>query len=120
MSKKTSCATMLFFILFFFILFSLIPNSKEGFLGIQLPSFKKCRSKGYTKEFCLQTPLAWGQPGMCQCQDGSLGQILPGFRGRCICDDDIVALNEADYSELIGVETDPPSPYMFSYSPDFL
>lgn len=53
---------------------------KEGF-----QTYDECISSGYSKEFCVQTPTSVFGPGICQCQDGSLGRIMPGFRGECIC-----------------------------------
>lgn len=53
---------------------------KEGFV----PSYADCRSGGYTKEFCLQTPNIFG-PDICPCPDGQMGRRLPGFRGACVC-----------------------------------
>ena len=51
------------------------------------PSFNSCRASGYSKEFCVQTPLAtpYWNPASCLCPDGRPGQRLPGFRGRCVC-----------------------------------
>jgi hypothetical protein len=51
----------------------------EGF------SYNECRGQGYSKEFCVQTPISVFGPNVCQCDDGRIGQILPGFRGECIC-----------------------------------
>ena len=51
----------------------------EGF------SYNECISNGYSKEFCVQTPTSVFGPNVCQCDDGRIGQILPGFRGECIC-----------------------------------
>ena len=53
-------------------------NKKEGFT-----SYNDCMTQGYTKAFCIQNPL--GMPGWCQCEDGTLGSIAPGFRGECVC-----------------------------------
>ena len=52
-----------------------ILTLKEGF------SYSDCMSQGYTKEFCVQRPL----PGMCQCPNGLIGRIEPGFGGACVC-----------------------------------
>ena len=52
---------------------------KEGF------SYTDCRNKGFTKEFCVQTPIAsWGT-GVCLCDDGQVGLQMPGFGGECVC-----------------------------------
>ena len=44
-----------------------------------------CRNKGFTKEFCLQTPYTRMAPGTCMCEDGRLGRMQPGFKGNCVC-----------------------------------
>lgn len=41
-----------------------------------------CLRKGYTKLFCTQNEI---QPNLCVCKNGSVGKIIPGFKGRCIC-----------------------------------
>ena len=72
-------ALFLILILFFAILTQPMVNL-EGFT-----TFDECRQKGYTSEFCVQTPVAFGGPASCQCLDGSLGIIAPGWRGACLC-----------------------------------
>ena len=47
--------------------------------------FVDCRNKGYTKEFCLQTPYTNSGPGTCMCDNGQLGRELPGYKGKCVC-----------------------------------
>jgi hypothetical protein len=77
---------LLFITLLGIILFSSSLNSCiEGF-G---PSFSDCRSQGFSKEFCVQTPTSAVGPAGCRCEDGRLGMRMPGFRGECICDDRI-------------------------------
>ena len=51
---------------------------QEGF------SFSQCMNKGFTKEFCVQTPVSYGGPAACRADDGRLGQILTGWGGQCI------------------------------------
>lgn len=63
-----------------FIITEFREKSREG-----LTNYGDCISKGYTKEFCLTTPVASFGPGTCQCEDGSIGRIIPGFRGECVC-----------------------------------
>ncbi len=58
-----------------------LKTTREGFS----PSFNKCRAKGYSKEFCVQTPTTHLWPGTCQCPNGMLGRRLPGFGGKCVC-----------------------------------
>ena len=52
---------------------------KEGF------SYTDCRNKGFTSEFCVQTPIAAAGVGTCLCDDGTIGLQLPGFGGDCVC-----------------------------------
>ena len=52
---------------------------QEGF------NFSQCMNKGFTKEFCVQTPISYGGPGTCRCPGGHLGQNLAGWGGECIC-----------------------------------
>jgi len=74
---------LLLIIFLFSIIYFLYKNYKfmEG-----LVDFNSCRSKGFSKEFCLTTPTALFGPDACQCDDGSIGKIIPGFRGECVCD----------------------------------
>ena len=44
-------------------------------------NFQDCRNRGFTREFCQVNPY----PNICQCSDGSLGLLVPGFKGRCLC-----------------------------------
>lgn len=64
----------------------------ENFTGEM--SYNDCIGKGYSKEFCVQTPTSVVGPGGCRCPNGSLGRKLPGFRGQCVCDEDY---NDSDY-----------------------
>ena len=48
--------------------------------------YENCRSKGFTKEFCVINPPF---PNQCRCEDGSIGKIIPGFKGECICNNQI-------------------------------
>ena len=57
-----------------------VGKLNEGF-----ETYSSCIAKGYTKEFCVQTPTSvWGPAG-CLCPDGSRGIIFPGLRGECLC-----------------------------------
>jgi len=71
-------STVLLAILLLGYLGSLTPN-KEGF---QSHGFASCRGSGFSKEFCLQNPP---MPGQCQCRNGAVGTLQPGFKGRCVC-----------------------------------
>jgi hypothetical protein len=50
-----------------------------------LDTYQQCRQFGYTKELCVTNPTAVYGPSSCMCPDGTIGNILPGFRGACIC-----------------------------------
>ena len=78
MKRNTCLMVMLFCILAVYI------YSKNTV--IEGATFSECRSKGFSKEFCLQTPasLPFG-PASCRCEDGSIGRIIPGLRGECCC-----------------------------------
>lgn len=64
-----------------------MSSSIEGFNT--MPSYQTCINNGYTKEFCSQTPTSMFGPNTCLCNNGSMGYLLPGFRGRCVCQDDL-------------------------------
>ena len=51
----------------------------------EFTTYAKCRKSGYTKEFCVQTPVSVFGPNVCQCVDGTIGTILPGMQGECYC-----------------------------------
>jgi len=70
--------------LFIIVLFSIInkPLTQEGFTSSKYDS---CRAKGFSKEFCVQTPISAYGPSSCLCEDGRLGRFIPGFGGECVC-----------------------------------
>ena len=75
-------------VLFFQIVFDNISNyNKENFTS-SIPTYQKCINSGYSKEFCIQTPTSVLGPAGCLCRDGSVGRIIPGFRGKCFCGND--------------------------------
>ena len=55
-------------------------NTTEGF-----QTYQQCRDLGYSKEFCVQTPISVFGPAGCMCRDGSMGATYPGLRGGCLC-----------------------------------
>lgn len=61
-------------------LYSKFKYVSEGFA-----TYDECRAKGYSKEFCVQTPTSLLGPAGCVCEDGSIGIIHPGLRGECLC-----------------------------------
>lgn len=71
-------------ILLLIVLINLFNAKKcEGFENTE--NYNSCLSKGFTKEFCLQTPSSMFFPGTCRCENGSVGYYLPGFGGKCMC-----------------------------------
>jgi len=80
---KSIHLNFLFLFLFIIFLFSIYNHSfKEGFSSSK---FDNCRAKGYSKEFCVQTPVSAYGPSSCLCEDGRLGRFIPGFGGECVC-----------------------------------
>ncbi len=84
MKQSTFFSTVLIFLVI--ILTSLFAldyrvglDRKEGF------SYTDCRNKGFTSEFCVQTPIATAGVGTCLCEDGTIGLQMPGFGGDCVC-----------------------------------
>lgn len=68
-----------------------LTSKREGFIT---SDYATCMSKGYTKEFCVQTPYASTQVGSCLCHDGNLGLLMPGFRGECVCSSRFFGFND--------------------------
>jgi hypothetical protein len=62
-------------------------TQKEGFSNSM--SYNKCINSGYSKEFCVQTPTSVLGPAGCLTPDGRVGYRLPGFRGRCVVNDEL-------------------------------
>ncbi len=79
--KMKTRLLLLFVILSLSILFIDFNKVRETFIDM---SYGDCIRKGYTKEFCVQTPVSVIGPSVCTCRDGSIGRILPGFRGECV------------------------------------
>lgn len=75
----------MFILLIIFIIMLLIIIQKNNIENYTSLDFINCRSKGYTKEFCIQTPYAYMDVNTCMCSNGELGRRLPGFHGKCIC-----------------------------------
>ena len=75
---------VIIFILLFIVGMCIFKPVKEGMIS---SSYNDCLSKGFTKEFCVQTPMAGNVVGTCICENGSIGLLMPGFRGECICGD---------------------------------
>jgi len=77
---------IIFIVILFNLVFEITLNGRQS--GVKekfTPSYQDCISSGYTKEFCSQTPTSVLGPSGCLCRDGSIGRILPGFGGRCVC-----------------------------------
>ena len=56
---------------------SQVTNAREGFIS---NDYTNCINKGFTKEFCVQTPYASNVVGTCLCGDGNVGVLMPGFQ----------------------------------------
>ena len=75
----------------FFIAILLLISTVAVLIIIRKPTveglntYQQCRQAGYSKEFCVTKPTAFYGPSSCMCPDGTIGNILPGFRGACIC-----------------------------------
>jgi len=73
-----------------------IPNKKDNNKSIKEAfgnySYNECRNQGYTKEFCLQTPVSVLGPGYCLCRNGLLGFREQEFRGRFGCADEDIQI----------------------------
>lgn len=72
-------------VMLFLFLLILFVSSRNTIIET-FQSYSDCIQSGYTKEFCVQTPTSVFGPSVCQCEDGSIGRIYPGFRGKCVCD----------------------------------
>ena len=82
MTSYMRCAILgALFLVATIVYFSISVNK----MNEQFTSFSRCWAKGYTKEFCLQTPTTLWGPAGCKCPDGSAGLIHPGLRGECLC-----------------------------------
>ena len=68
-----------------FILLIILCCLIQGLTIIEPFKYLDCRNKGFSKEFCVQTPISVLGPGQCRCNDGNIGQYLPGFGSQCIC-----------------------------------
>ena len=68
------------FIFTLFLIYKYKPEFIENF-----STYQQCIGKGFTKEFCLKTPTLVLGPNACSCPNGSVGKILPGFGGNCVC-----------------------------------
>ena len=53
-------------------------SNQEGF------SFMSCLNKGFSKDFCVQTPVSYGNNSLCFCGE-RIGQNLGGWQGSCVC-----------------------------------
>ena len=77
MFLKLIIAILVFILLFYIVI---LMNSNMVVEGMTTTT-EECLAKGYTKEFCLQNPMV----GSCLCPDGSMGIVIPGFKGECVC-----------------------------------
>ena len=88
-------------------------QSKENF-----SDYTSCIAKGYTKEFCSQTPNTLSTD-ICTCSNGLLGKRLPGFGGECVCNPDLLTestlLPPVDSNDKRILEAEPYSTFMLNY-----
>jgi|10_taG_2_1085330.scaffolds.fasta_scaffold27267_5 hypothetical protein len=71
----------------FFVLLGITINMFYSNIKETFTNFTECRKSGYTKEFCVQTPISAFGPSVCQCADGTIGKLIPGMQGECYCGD---------------------------------
>lgn len=79
MYLKISLCFILFILIIIFFLQVCQIEKVESF-----SDYHKCRKDGLSKEFCVINPLI---PNTCICQNGKIGRKLPGFKGKCVCQD---------------------------------
>lgn len=75
------------FLFLFFITFSgLIALYAYFTTPESFSNFKQCRARGFSKEFCIQTPAAVSLPdALCLCSDGTRGRYKRGHQGESVC-----------------------------------
>ena len=73
--------TILYIIIFVLISYLIYNNITKYREGMSI-SYTDCINNGYTKEFCSTNPM---NPSSCLCENGTLGQRLPGYGGECVC-----------------------------------
>jgi len=64
-----------------YFIYNLLKSNKivEGF------SYNTCINKGFSKEFCVQTPTSQFGPNTCLCDNGTIGYKMVGYGGECVC-----------------------------------
>lgn len=86
--KIISFAIVIIFFISINIIYSNNKENKkfiENFENVPPSTYNDCINKGFSKEFCVQTPISALGTNICRCENGNVGRILPGFRGDCIC-----------------------------------
>lgn len=66
----------------YFVLRLLNPTKKNVIEGFD---YATCIGKGYSKEFCVQSPTSQFGPNSCLCDNGTIGYRLLGYGGECVC-----------------------------------
>lgn len=61
-------------------------------------NYFKCLQKGFTKHFCVKNKL---NPNSCLCENGTVGKIVPGFKGKCVCGSSSVLLPEPEENDVL-------------------
>jgi hypothetical protein len=71
-------------LLLLFLLLLLVYKYSNSNINIQesYENYLNCLKKGYSKLFCTENQ---NYPNLCLCKNGTIGEILPGFKGKCIC-----------------------------------
>lgn len=89
--KTSDIIRILSLMAFFYVIRKIVENYDfdfiKNFFGKKegMTSYGDCLKSGFTKEFCVQTPISTFGPGFCQCDNGQIGQRMPGFKGECVC-----------------------------------
>ena len=75
------------FLFLFFITFSGLIALYAFFTTPEtFSNFKQCRARGFSKEFCIQTPAAVSLPdALCSCSNGRKGRYMSNRQGECVC-----------------------------------
>ena len=60
-------------------------HDREGF------DYSRCRGKGFSRGFCVTTPIGSLGAGACKCADGADGILMHGYGARCVCGEQLYA-----------------------------
>ena len=76
------------------LVFKYSRHTRESF-----SNYFKCLQKGFTKHFCVKNKL---NPDSCLCENGTVGKIVPGLKGKCVCGSSSVLLPEPEENETLN------------------